>query len=85
MQELQYSIDSKLNEYRCKIKRLEALEVEVTLEQSFGNQRAENKLHKKILYSPFSTARNSTRHNKSNRTHKVLRKVNRELKTLGEQ
>ena len=32
MQELQYSIDSKLNEYRRKIKRLEALEVEVTLD-----------------------------------------------------
>lgn len=32
MQELQYSIDSKLNEYRRKIKRLEALEVDVTLD-----------------------------------------------------
>ncbi|WP_419511219.1 phage integrase SAM-like domain-containing protein [Alistipes sp.] len=32
MQELQYSIDSKLNEYRRKIKRLEALEVNVTLD-----------------------------------------------------
>ena len=32
MQELQYRIDTKLNEYRRKIKRLEALEVEVTLD-----------------------------------------------------
>ena len=31
MQELQYRIDTKLNEYRRKIKRLEALEVEVEL------------------------------------------------------
>ena len=32
MKELQYRIDTKLNEYRRKIKRLEALEVEVTLD-----------------------------------------------------
>lgn len=31
-QELQYLIDTKLNEYRRKIKRLEALEVDVTLD-----------------------------------------------------
>ena len=60
MQELQYSIDSKLNEYRRKIKRLEALEVNVTLDNLFRNQRTENQLHgRRISETDHRTAGNT--------------------------